>query len=79
MHYLYGLRAGSPARLVATFDSEGQLKAYLRWATVSRRGGVCQFEKGSSLAGYQKATESNQPLTNDDARAVEHNPTPSML
>ena len=47
MHYLYGLRTGSPARLVATFDSEEQLKAYLRWATVSRHDGVCQFEKGS--------------------------------
>ena len=79
MHYLYGMRSGSPPRLVATFDTEEQLRAYLRWATVSRRDGVCQFEKGSVLAGYHEATQSNQPLTNDDPGSVEHNPTPSML
>ena len=77
--FLYGLRPGSPPRLVATFDSEEQLKAYLRWATLSRRDGVSQFEKGSSLAGYHEAAQSSQPLTNDDPDSVEHNPTPSML
>ena len=79
MHFLYGVRPGSPARLVATFDTEAQLKAYLLWATLSRQEGVCQFEKGSALAGYHQATQSSQPLTNDDPAAVDHNPTPSML
>ena len=79
MHYLYGMRSGSPPRLVATFDTEEQLKAYLRWATVSRRDEVCQFEKGSALAGYHVAAQSNQPLTNDDPGSIEHNPTPNML
>jgi len=30
MHYLYGGKRGS-AKLVATFDSEQQLLAYVRW------------------------------------------------
>jgi len=79
MHYLYGSRPGLSERLVATFDSEAQLLAYVRWATLSERGGVRQFEKGSSLAGYHAYSYSSEPLTDDDAMTVDHNPTPSML
>ncbi len=79
MQYLYGSRQQAPSKLVATFDSEPQLLAYVRWATLSRHGGVHQFEKGSSLAGYDGYSYSSEPLTDDDAAAVEHNPTPSML
>ena len=53
MHYLYGSRPEMPRRLVATFDSEQQLTAYVRWATLSEHDGARKFEKGSSLAGYQ--------------------------
>lgn len=79
MHYLYGSKRGGPRKLVATFDSEQQLLAYVRWATLSAEGGMHKFEQGSSLAGYQGWSHSPQPLGDDDPTAVEHNPTPSML
>jgi hypothetical protein len=79
MFYLYGSKASVPCKLVATFDSEQQLLAYVRWATLSEKAGVRKFEQGSSLAGYRGWSHSNQPLTDEDASAVDHNPTPSML
>ncbi len=52
---------------------------YVRWATLSERDGVFQFEKGSALAGYHQYTSSSQSRTDEDASAADHNPTPSML
>ena len=34
MYYLYGSKPGVPRKLVATFGSEQQLLAYVRWATL---------------------------------------------
>jgi len=79
MNYLYGSKTGAPPKLVATFDSEEQLRAYVRWATLSERDGIFQFEKGSSLASCHQYRYSSEPLTDEDASAVVHNPTPSML
>jgi len=79
MYYLYGSKSGAPQKLVATFGSEQQLLAYVRWATLSERDGVCKFEQKSSLASCQKWSHSREPLTDDDPAAVDHNPTPSML
>jgi len=79
MHYLYGSKRGVPRKLVATFDGEQHLLAYVRWATLSEQGGGFKFEQGSSLAGYQGWSHSAQPLTDDDPAAVEHNPSPNML
>ncbi len=80
MVYLYGSRSGSAPRLVATFDSEAQLLAYVRWATLKdlgeQRG---NFEQGSALAGYQSWQQSTEPLTEEDPTSVNHNPTPTML
>jgi hypothetical protein len=89
MHYLYGSKKSGPLRLVATFDSEQQLLAYVRWATLKsegeRRG---KFEQGSSLATSDSSLatsdaweSSTEPLTEEepDSDSVEHNPTPSML
>ena len=80
MHYLYGSKKGIPRRLVATFDSEQQLRAYVRWATLEehgeRRG---KFEQGSALAGFEAWEHATAHLTEDDAAGVTHNPTPSML
>jgi hypothetical protein len=80
MHYLYGSKRNVPRRLVATFGSEQQLLAYVRWATLQdlgeRRG---KFEQGSSLAGYEAWENSTEPLTDEDETAVDYNPTPSML
>ena len=79
MHYLYGTKAGAAPRLVATFDSEQQLLAYVRWATLSEKVGVCKFEQGSPLVGSQQWSHAAEPQPGDDPSAVAHNPSPSML
>ena len=80
MHYLYASKKTVPRRLVATFDSEQQLLAYVRWATLEehgeRRG---KFEQGSALAGYEAWEHATEPLTSEDSAEALHNPTPSML
>jgi hypothetical protein len=79
MYHLYGSKTGVPKKLVATFDSEPQLLAYVRWAILSERDGVYKFEKGSSLASYHGFSYASELLTGDDPEAVDHNPSPSML
>jgi hypothetical protein len=79
VYYLYGSKPGVPRRLVATFGSEQQLLAYVRWATLSENDGVCKFEQQSSLASYQGWDYSNEPHTDEDSTQIDHNPTPSML
>jgi hypothetical protein len=65
---------------VATFSSEQQLLAYVRWATLESTGDRAgKFEQGSVLAGYNRWEESPLALGDEDASVVEHNPTPSML
>jgi hypothetical protein len=80
MHYLYASKANRPRRLVATFDSEPQLLAYVRWATVHELGGQRgTFEQGSALAGHDSWEASASPLTDEDTTEIVHNPTPNML
>lgn len=82
MYYLYGQKKDVPRRLVATFTSHQQLRAYVRWATLVETGPQSgKFEQGSALAGYQGWEESPLPLTDEDAESdrVLHNPSPSML
>ena len=80
MHYLYASKKDGVCRLVATFGSEQQLRAYVRWATLQETGPRAgKFEQGSALAGYNSWEESTEPLTGDDETSVVHNPTPSML
>ena len=80
MHYLYASKRDQAPRLVATFDSQPQLRAYVRWATLKETGPrQGKFEQGSALASYQSWEESPTPLTDEDETAVVHNPTPSML
>jgi len=80
MHYLYGSKQGVARRLVATFSSEQQLRAYVRWATLQETGPRSgKFEQGSALAGYHSWEESTEPLTDEEKASVVHNPTPSML
>jgi hypothetical protein len=80
MHYLYALKRDRPKRLVATFDSDEQLRSYVRWATLqefgSNRG---KFEQGSSLAGSDGWESSTDPPHSVDPESVVHNPSPSML
>ena len=56
MHYLYGSRPEMPRRLVATFDSEQQLTAYVRWATLSEHDGPASSRR-----------EARSPVTRDTA------------
>jgi hypothetical protein len=80
MHYLYASKRGVPRRLVATFDSEPQLLAYVRWATLKDLGGQRgKFEQGSALAGYDAWESATSSLTAENETNVLHNPTPSML
>jgi hypothetical protein len=80
MHFLYGSKRDVERRLVGTFSSEQQLLAYVRWATLEETGERAgKFEQGSVLAGYSRWESSPQPLTDEDATVVNHNPTPSML
>lgn len=80
MHFLYGHKPGAERRLVATFDSEPQLRAYVGWATLySNPTGPSKFEQGSALAGFSSWSKSSAPLTSDRPDEVVHNPTPSML
>jgi len=64
-------------RLVATFDSEQQLLAYVRWAILETRDdGTMKFEQKTPLTGchgyrYESAA--------GEAGDVPHNPTPGML
>jgi len=79
MNYLYGAKHGGSRTLVATFDSEQQLLAYVRWATLSHEHGVFKFEQGSVLAGYQGWGFTRQPIAQENPAEVAHNPSPSML
>jgi len=80
MYYLYGCKRDVPRRLVATFDSQQQMLAYVRWATLrTNDDGTAKFEQGSALSSYTGHETSGEPLTQDDPEAVLHNPTPSML
>ena len=80
VHYLYGSKQNIPRRLVATFSSQPQLLAYVRWATLEQTGQQTgKFEQGSALAGHNSWEAAYEPLTDEDASAVAHNPTPSML
>jgi hypothetical protein len=80
MHYLYGLKHDRPPRLVATFASEQQLLAYVRWSTLESHGQqLGKFEQGSALASYDAWQSSVEPLSQEDPNDVSHNPTPSML
>jgi hypothetical protein len=80
VYYLYGSKSGGPRRLAATFSSEQQLFAYVRWATLQSQGDHRgKFEQGSALVGYSAWESSTDPLTEDDVSGVVHNPTPSML
>jgi hypothetical protein len=80
MYYLYGLKQGGGRRLAATFGSEQQLLAYVRWATLESKGEQRgKFEQKSALASYDAWERSDEPLTDEDASEVVFNPTPSML
>jgi hypothetical protein len=80
MYYLYAAKTGKSRKLVSTFDSEQQLRAYVNWATLSTNAdGSRKFEQGSTLAGYQHWESSETPVDESDPSEVIHNPSPSML
>jgi len=80
VRYLYGSKRGGTRKLVATFGSQQQLLAYVRWATLQASiGGTYKFEQGSALSGFDQFESSDAPPANEDPGLVVHNPSPSML
>ena len=80
MHFLDGSKRDDTFRLVATFGSQQLLLAYVRWATLESHGPQHgKFEQGSALASCGAWMSSTEPMTEEDAASVVHNPTPSML
>jgi hypothetical protein len=80
MNYLYGLTPKGEPKLVATFDSDVQLRVYVTWATLKTfEDDTRKFEQGSALANFKRYTSSTTPLTSDDPETVFHNPSPAML
>jgi len=80
MLYLYCLNPGKTKKLAATFDSEQQMLAYVRWATLQKNAdGTYKFEQGRPPRRLHGLRASRTPLTEDDSEQVPHNPTPSML
>lgn len=80
MHYLHGIKRDGAKKLVATFSSEQQLRAYVRWATLENHGEQSgKFEQGSALASCVAWEETTSPPEATDGDDVLHNPTPSML
>jgi len=80
MVYLFCIKPNKPRKLVATFDSEQQLLAYVRWATLQQdEHGNCKFEQGSALVGCTQFDYAASPPAIDVAADTPHNPSPSML
>ncbi len=79
MHYLYGSKRNVERKLLATFGSEQQLLAYVRWATLASDQRGTKFEQQSVLAGYEAWSQADELLTDDDPEEVAHNPSPTML
>ncbi|MES2793810.1 MAG: hypothetical protein V4719_29615 [Planctomycetota bacterium] len=80
MYYLYGSKTPGANKLVATFDTEEQLLAYVGWATLRKNpNGSSKFEQGSVIVGFQWWKRSEQPLTDEAPQTVTHNPSSSML
>ena len=80
MHYLNGSKKVGPKKLMATFGSEQQLLAYVRWAMFQVYGNRCgKFEQGSALASCESWSHATEPLTDDDENATLHNPQGAQL
>lgn len=80
MIYLYGLKPSGDQTLVASFDTEEQLLAYVRWATLKRNDdGSYKFEQGSPLVGFSYYQIGEAPDGIERPAELPHNPTPSML
>jgi len=80
MFFLYGSRPEVSRKLVATFDSEEQLLAYVGWSKLrTLPDGTSTFEQGSALSRYDRWETSSVPLDNDDPNEVPFNPSPSRL
>jgi len=81
MWNLYGIKGGK-RKLVATFDSEAQLRSYVQWAILKRASdGTYKFEQKTPLTGctdYEYSRSEDEPESEESADVV-HNPSPGML
>ncbi|MFT5326714.1 MAG: hypothetical protein ACI8P0_004596 [Planctomycetaceae bacterium] len=80
MWILYGVKRDD-RKLVATFGSEAQLRAYVQWAILKKNDdGTLKFEQKTPLTGctaydFQQASSDEEAVSAD----VAHNPSPAML
>ncbi len=80
MYYLYGTRRNGNTELAATFGSEQQLKAYVRYATLkTNNDGTYSFEQKTPLASCVGYSFSSEGSASDHLADVPFNPTPTML
>ncbi|MBI1311156.1 hypothetical protein GC176_07590 [bacterium] len=78
MWNLYGIKRDQ-RNLVATFDTEAQLRSYVQWAILKRDDdGSFRFEQKTPLTGCTSYDFDDAPLDSESAEVV-HNPTPGML
>lgn len=80
MWCLYGIKPGQAETMVATFDSEAQLLAYVQWATLAlQQDGTRNFEQKTPLTGYKNFTYNEHLDLTMDESELPHNPSPGML
>jgi hypothetical protein len=79
-HYLYGTRRNGKTELVAKFESEQQLLAYVRYAILRvEDDGTHVFEQKTPLTGCVGYTVATEVSEEDKVKDVPENPTPTML
>lgn len=85
MWKLFGIK-GDNRKLVATFDSEAQLRSYVQWAILKKNDdGLFKFEQKTPLTGctaydyaHSDVEKASLEENNSNSKVV-HNPSPGML
>jgi hypothetical protein len=80
MWNLYGIKTAGKKKLVAMFDSEQQLRAYVNYATLkSEPDGTHKFEQKTALASYTNYEYERAEPGQAVPEEIPVNPTPTML
>ncbi len=82
MHFLYGSKKGVNRRLVATFGSQQQLLAYVRWGDFEVPSASTEASSSKRLAPWRARRlggfHASRYPTKIRTKSL-YNPTPSML
>jgi len=80
MWNLYGIKGDGPRKLVAMFDSEQQLQAYVNYATLKTEpDGSHKFEQKTPLASYSNYEYERAAAGQEVPEDLPVNPSPTML